>query len=223
MQNIFQAISAIMSEIEAIGKNKKNVQQGYAFRGIDDMYNAIQPLFKKHQVFITSNILGSKREERLTAKGNALIYTITKCQFRFYTVDGSFVESIIEGEAMDSGDKSTNKAMSAALKYALIQMFLIPTESNIDTENETHEIKPKTVKEKEKIAEAEIDEDFNEVEKLCRMKYTTPGDLLLVLDSVETIGQIRSLYQFNSQLVDTDTKVKNQFKIKKDAIKSKAA
>ena len=141
--NIYMAINAIMQEIEAIGKNKKNQQQGYSFRGIDDMYNALQPLFKKNAVFITSNVLESKREERQTAKGGVLIYTIAKCQFKFFTTDGSYIESVLEGEAMDSGDKSTNKAMSTALKYALMQMFLIPTEEKLDTEYETHEVKPR--------------------------------------------------------------------------------
>jgi hypothetical protein len=84
---IYQAINSIMQDIEAIGKNKKNAQQGYSFRGIDDMYNALQPLFKKHAVFITSNVLESKREERLTKSGGALIYTIAKCQFKFFTID----------------------------------------------------------------------------------------------------------------------------------------
>jgi hypothetical protein len=47
------------------------------------------------------------------------------------------------GEAMDSGDKSANKAMSAAQKYALLQVFCIPTEEPKDTENETHTVEPK--------------------------------------------------------------------------------
>lgn len=143
MNNIHQSLIAIMNDLGAIGKDKTNPQQGYKFRGIDDMYNALNPLFKKHNVFITSNVIESKREERQTMKGGTLIYTITKCSFTFHAADGSSLESIIEGEAMDSGDKSTNKAMSAALKYALMQMFLIPTEERIDTEYETHEVLPK--------------------------------------------------------------------------------
>lgn len=143
MRNINQCLIAIMNDLGAIGKDKTNPQQGYKFRGIDDMYNAINPLFKKHGVFITSNVLESKREERQTKSGGALIYTITKCSFTFHSEDGSTVTSIIEGEAMDSGDKSTNKAMSAALKYALMQMFLIPTEERLESEYQTHEVAAK--------------------------------------------------------------------------------
>jgi hypothetical protein len=208
--NIYQAINSIMQDISAIGKNKKNSQQGYSFRGIDDMYNALQPMFKEHNVFITSNVLESKREERQTAKGGTLIYTIAKCQFKFFTIDGSFIESIIEGEAMDSGDKSTNKAMSTALKYALMQMFLIPTEEKLDTEYQSHEVVAKQVTKPEPV--------LNEIDLMARKVYTTADDILIVLDSCETIGQLNTLYHMNSKLVE-ESNIKSQFTIKKDAIR----
>jgi len=207
--NIYMAINAIMQEIEAIGKNKKNQQQGYSFRGIDDMYNALQPLFKKNAVFITSNVLESKREERQTAKGGVLIYTIAKCQFKFFTTDGSYIESVLEGEAMDSGDKSTNKAMSTALKYALMQMFLIPTEEKLDTEYDTHEVTPKSPK---------AEPQPSEIDLLARKAYTTVDDLLMVLDSCESIGQLNTLYHMNSKMVE-ENNIKSHFTTKKDAIR----
>lgn len=214
-QNIYQAINSIMQEIEAIGKNKTNSMQGYKFRGIDDMYNALQPLFKKHAVFITSNVLESKREERQTAKGGVLIYTIAKCQFKFFTTDGSFIESVLEGEAMDSGDKSTNKAMSTALKYALMQMFLIPTEEKLDTEYDTHEVVPKQKPVQKQSAPAP---ELTEIDLLTRKSYATTDDLLMVLDSCETIGQLNSLYHMNSKLVE-ENNIKSHFSNKKDAIR----
>lgn len=140
---IYQNIANIMTEVSAIGKNKKNAQQGYNFRGIDDLYNAIHPLFARNGVFITSDVVGNNREERQTAKGGLLIYTILRVKFTFYATDGSSVFSIVEGEAMDSGDKSTNKAMSAALKYALMQMLLIPTEELNDADKDTYSVAPK--------------------------------------------------------------------------------
>ena len=209
--NIYQAVNAIMQEIEAIAKSKTNSMQGYKFRGIDDMYNALQPLFKKHSVFITSNVLESKREERQTAKGGVLIYTIAKCQFKFFTTDGSFIESVLEGEAMDSGDKSTNKAMSTALKYALMQMFLIPTEEKLDTEYDTHEVAPKP-KAMQKPAE------LSEIDILTRKAYTNADDVLMVLDTCETIGQLNSLYHMNSKIVE-ENNIKSHFTTKKDAIR----
>jgi hypothetical protein len=136
---IFKKLTQILSEVEAVGKNKTNAQQNYKFRGIDDMYNALHPVFSKHGVIIASEVVDSQREERQTKSGGILLYSVINVKFTFYAEDGSSVSSTIQGEAMDSGDKATNKAISAALKYALMQMFLIPTEDKIDTEYQSPE------------------------------------------------------------------------------------
>jgi hypothetical protein len=80
--------------------------------------------------------------EREGRNGGALFYTTLRGDFTFRSSkDGSEVKVSTYGEAMDSGDKATNKAMSAALKYALMQTFTIPTEGDNDSENHTHEVK----------------------------------------------------------------------------------
>jgi hypothetical protein len=126
-KKIFTAMMAVMRDIEAIVKDKVNTTQGFKFRGIDDVYNAVHPLFKKHGIFTTSEVLSSKREDRLSAKGGNLIWSILEIRFTFYAEDGSFVQSTMQGEGMDSGDKGSNKAMAVAQKYAIIQAFSIPT------------------------------------------------------------------------------------------------
>src|SRR3982751_1069019 len=126
--NIYQSIAGIMADTGIIGKNKNNQAQNFKYRGIDDIYNELQPLFAKHKVFITSEVLETSREERSTKQGGALIVTILKIKFTFNAEDGSSVFSITTGEAMDTGDKGANKAMSIALKYCLMQLLLIRTE-----------------------------------------------------------------------------------------------
>ena len=138
-KNIYQSITAIMKDMPAIGKNKKNAQQGFMFRGIDDVMNTLQPLLSKYKVFIVPEILEQTREERATQKGSTLIYSICKIKYRFYAEDGSYIEAITIGEGMDSGDKATNKAMAIAMKYALFQVFCIPTEEMKDPDSETPE------------------------------------------------------------------------------------
>jgi hypothetical protein len=132
-----------MAEVGAIEKGRRNQQQGYAFRGIDDAYAAFQPLFAKHGLFVVPTVLERIREERKTVKDNGregvLIYTTLTVRHTFTADDGSFVEAVTIGEAMDSGDKSSNKAMSAAMKYALLEVFCVPTEDDNDTENHSHE------------------------------------------------------------------------------------
>lgn len=124
---IFAKMANIMQEINAIVKDKTNTQQNYSFRGIDDVYNALNPLFKKHRIFITTKLISSKREDRVSKGGGSLIFTILEIENTFWAEDGSSVTSTSQGEAMDSADKGSNKAMSAAQKYSLIQTFAIPT------------------------------------------------------------------------------------------------
>ena len=137
----------------AIGKNKKNTTQGFMFRGIDDVMNTFQPLLAKHKVFMVPQILEQTREERQTSKGGTLIYSICKIKYIFYAEDGSSIEAIVVGEGMDSGDKATNKAMAIAMKYAMFQVFCIPTEEMRDPDGET----PPASKKKEiKIQSSQI-------------------------------------------------------------------
>lgn len=130
--HIYQAISNIMQEVPAISKDKENKQQGFKYRGIDDVMNVFQPLLAKHKVFIVPQVIEQKREERVTKNGTQLLYSICTVKYTFYAEDGSFVEAITVGEGMDSGDKATNKAMAIAMKYALFQVFCIPTQDDPD-------------------------------------------------------------------------------------------
>ena len=136
---IFQAINEVMESCGAVGKDAKNQQHGYKYRGIDALMNAINPALRKAKVFASPEVLESTREERYTAKGGLLIYSIAKVKYTFYAEDGSNVSAIVIGEGMDSGDKSFNKAMSAAYKYALFQVFCVPTEEMVDSEVDSPE------------------------------------------------------------------------------------
>jgi hypothetical protein len=143
MSKIHEIIPKIMGEVGAIQKWRKNAQQGYAFRGIDDAYAAFQPLFAKYGVFCVPEVTNSIREERTTKGGALLIYTTITVKHTFFCDDGSNITAVTLGEAMDSGDKSSNKSMSAAMKYALLEVFCVPTQEDNDTENHSPEPLPK--------------------------------------------------------------------------------
>ena len=136
---IFQKMTSILKETKAITKSEKNQQQGFKFRGIDNVMNELHELFAKNDVFILQEVQDFTVDARPTAKGGTLFYTRATIKFRYMTTDGSFVETVNVGEAMDSGDKGMNKAMSIALKYSLLQMFLIPTEEQKDPDATTPE------------------------------------------------------------------------------------
>lgn len=155
VKNIFETISAVMGEIGAVGKDSKNQQQGFMFRGIDAVMNAISPALIKHHLFIVPEILEQTREERTNSKGTLLIYSICKVKYTFFAEDGSNISAVVIGEGMDTGDKATNKAMSIAFKYACFQVFCIPTEEMVDPDAECHEVKPKGKAEKKEEPKAE--------------------------------------------------------------------
>jgi hypothetical protein len=142
---IHEKMAAIMAEIGAVAKGRRNQAQGYNFRGIDEVYAELHPAMSTHGVFMTSEILAERSEERQTKSGGASIYRILTIRFTFWTTDGSHIETTVIGEGMDSGDKASNKAMSVAQKYALLQAFLIPTEEAKDPENDSHDVKAKPV------------------------------------------------------------------------------
>lgn len=136
-KNIFETINAVMEEIGAVGKNSRNEKQKYMYRGVDDVMNALNPAFIKHKLFMVPEVVSQKREERQTANEKNLIYSVLSVKYTFYAEDGSSIYTIVPGEGMDSGDKASNKAMSAAFKYACFQTFCIPTEEMRDPDAET--------------------------------------------------------------------------------------
>lgn len=136
-KQIYKAIVNVMGEIGAIGKDRKNQQQGFMYRGVEDVMNTLQPLLKKYGVFIVPEVLEHTREERQTKSGGNLIYSVMKIRHHFYAEDGSEVVSTTIGEGMDSADKSSNKALAIAFKYACFQVFCIPTEEMDDPDGDT--------------------------------------------------------------------------------------
>lgn len=130
--NIYQAIPKIMAEVGHIGKDQKNTHQGWKFRGIDDVYNALNKLMAKYGVFTTCDIVENEREKMVSQRGTPQVGVRNKYRYTFYATDGSSVYCEAIGEAIDQGDKANNKAMSIAHKYVLFQVFCIPTEESQD-------------------------------------------------------------------------------------------
>jgi hypothetical protein len=147
---VYAAISKVMAEIGRIGisKDRKNEQQGYKFRGIDDVYNAMSGLLANAGLCVLPRVIKREVTERATKSGGVLFYVVLDVQFDLCCAEDASVHTIsVSGEAMDSGDKATNKAMSAAYKYACMQVFCIPTEGDNDADAQTHEVAAKAVSE----------------------------------------------------------------------------
>ncbi len=145
-QGVYEKIAAVQAELAKTGiaKNRRNQQQNYAFRGIDDVYSALAPLLAQHRLSILPRVVSRELVERTTKNGTALFYVTVEAEFDFVSADdGSCHVVRTFGEAMDSGDKATNKAMSAAYKYAAFMAFAIPTEGDNDADQTTHDVAPR--------------------------------------------------------------------------------
>ena len=139
---IYAMIAEVMKDIGATGiaKERKNVEQRYQFRGIDDVYNALSPILARHGVCILPRVLSRTCEAREARSGAALYSVTVEVEFDLCcAADGSRHTIRTIGEAMDSADKATNKATSAAFKYAAMQAFCIPTEGDNDADARTPE------------------------------------------------------------------------------------
>lgn len=148
---IYKKMSEVMKEVGFIAKAQTNQAQGFKFRGIDQFVNALYPALTKHGVFMTPRATQFTQEVRdvVRANGKAAVdkHVAIMMEYDFFAEDGSKVTvGPIPAEGLDSGDKATNKALSAALKYALIQTFSIPTvdmaEADLDSPELGSKAKP---------------------------------------------------------------------------------
>jgi hypothetical protein len=140
--DVFKKMVEVMREVGVVGKNQKNQAQGFKFRGIDDMVNALHPALTKHGVFMAPRCVKEEHEIKEVVRGSGKVgydkHVTIHMEYDFFAEDGSKVTiGPIPAEGLDSGDKATNKALSAALKYALIQTFSIPTEDMAEGDLET--------------------------------------------------------------------------------------
>lgn len=142
---IYKKMSEIMEEIGPVAKSSTNTSQGFKFRGIDQFVNSLHPALVKHGVFMTPECVSESHElkdvTRSNGKSGVDKHVSIMMKYHFYAEDGSSVTvGPIPAEGLDSGDKATNKALSASLKYALIQTFSIPTEDMAEGDLESPSI-----------------------------------------------------------------------------------
>lgn len=129
---IHARLAAVLAEVGAISKERENKFHKFKFRGVDDVYNTLHPLFGRHEIYVRPEVVEFKQTERTTKNEGMQLHAVVKMRYHFTTTDGSSVSMEVPGEAADSGDKSLGKAAQYAYKLCLLQMFLIPTEGDND-------------------------------------------------------------------------------------------
>lgn len=162
--HVYQAINEVTRVMasEGLPKARENKSQGYSFRGIDDVYYALSRHLAQAKLCILPRVLARSMVERPTKNGGVSSYVVLDVEFDLVSaVDGSKHTIRTMGEAMDTADKATNKAMSAAMKYACLMAFQIPTEGDNDADYSHHEPAPPKRESEPSAAEQAIADMFS--------------------------------------------------------------
>ncbi|WP_329622958.1 ERF family protein [Streptomyces sp. NBC_01255] len=131
---VFAAINSVMRDAMPVGKNQTNTQQNYKFRGIDDVMSAMAGPLRAHGVFILPSVASHKAERR----GEKMTHVVIRMRYRIYGPAGDCLVADVPGEASDFADKATNKAQSAALKYLLFTLFMLPVDGRSIDDGDRH-------------------------------------------------------------------------------------
>jgi hypothetical protein len=203
-KQVYPAITAITAAMakEGIAKSSRNTQgAGFNFRGIDDVLNALAGLLAAHGLCILPRVVSREQVERQSKAGGALFYTTIEVEFDLVSsADGSTHTVKTFGEAMDSGDKSTNKAMSAAYKYMALQTFCIPTKGDNDADATTHEVMAKPTPAKS-VARDTFDKLPPDVQDTLR---NIAMDVVALMLKADVAGAVAFI---DEQGLDADSKV----------------
>lgn len=137
---VVAALAAVMEEVRGVGKDGYHDAPGakFKFRGIDAVVNAVGPALRKHHVVVSPQLVSVDRRDVQTSGGKASRETTVVVRYVWTGPDGSTLDTVVPGEAMDNGDKGTAKAMSVAYRIALLQALCLPTD-DADPDASTYE------------------------------------------------------------------------------------
>lgn len=139
-RKILKQIPLCIGSIKAVGRNHVNSSQGFKFRSINDVFDAVNIVFAEHGVTIEPQYQIVRDEVGLNRKGDPQRIVLLKGVFKLYADDGSFIQVETFGEGIDPGDKAFYKAQTGSLKYCLFQTLQIPTNDAIDPDATGQEI-----------------------------------------------------------------------------------
>lgn len=185
MSEIFAAMSAVMNDVSSVSKDERNAGQGFNFRGIDAVVNAVGPALRKHGVIVVPRVQSCDYSTiEIGEKRKATAHVRVVVEYIFIAQDGSTISCTTAGEAMDAGDKATAKAMSVAFRIALLQALALPT-SEPDPDASSYERSPaKTSVMQDRALAAKIYQDILSAEDQPALK--TIWDALKDNDSLES-------------------------------------
>lgn len=128
MATAAEVVLSVMNDVQGLAKKDKNQAQGFSFRGIDSVMNAVGPALRKAGGFVVPAVQSVRHETIVTTKGSQMNAAYVEVSFSVYGSDGEPISGLVAAEAFDSGDKATAKAMSVAMRTFLLQLLCLPTD-----------------------------------------------------------------------------------------------
>ena len=155
--NVIASLARVMAEIGGIRKmtSRQRIALGlmedpgdkgvkYAYRGIDQLAAAAQPLFGKYGVVVVPTVLNQEVKD-ITINGNPWTDTLVEVRWDIYGPQGvlrpgvqDMITSTTTGVGRDNSDKGVNKAMTTAFKNLLLRLLCIGDPAD-DTDSVRHE------------------------------------------------------------------------------------
>lgn len=127
LPTVLQALANVMKDVTSIGKKDFNEFHKFNFRGIDTVLDKVGPALRDHGI-VPIPELREIQSDDLTAKDGKRKRGVTlTVAYTFYGPRGDSITTVVPGEANDTEDKASSKAMSVAFRTALIQVLAIPT------------------------------------------------------------------------------------------------
>lgn len=194
MTTIVQALAAVMNEVREVRKKERNAQQGFNFRGVDSVMNAVGPALRVHGVVCVPEVLEHSITGKTTAKGTPMNFVTVKVQYTFHGPEGDTLAGTVSAESFDSGDKATAKAMSVAYRTFLLQALCLPTDDP-DPDHDTYQ-------------EARPQRDWPKEYEAA--KAMGPGPLRAFLDAAKTQGGPPPMIQAGEKFLAEHTPVEGE-------------
>lgn len=129
--NVFACLARVMADVTAVGKAGRNADQGYAYRGLDQVLVAVAPSLRAHGVVVVPTVEAAEYAQVEIGRHNTrMVCCRVRVRYRWHGPAGDYLDATVVAEAMDSADKATSKAMSVAFRTCLLQALSLPVEDN---------------------------------------------------------------------------------------------
>lgn len=124
---LFKRIWAIMAEVDYIQKGDAKVNSQYKFVSHDAVMAKLHPMLVKHGVLVIPTVAEMTQEGNRTRVKLIVTFCNADDKTEFFSVE-------YYGYGVDQSDKGPGKAISYALKYALLKVFALETGEDPDND-----------------------------------------------------------------------------------------